>query len=336
MSEVIPELPSANPLTEEPDSAREPSDCAVAVLDLVKEYRNVRAVDHLSFQVPPGVIYGVIGPNGAGKTTTFRFLATLLRPTSGSGFIHGVSILDDPLEVRRLVGYMPEDFGLYDGMKVWEYLDFFAAAYGVPRTVRQRVLRDVVELLDLDGKWDDFASGLSRGMRQRLALARALLHDPRVLVLDEPASGLDPRARLEMKELVRELKRMGKTIVISSHILSELADLCDMVAVLEKGRLVIAGTLEGLRRELQAHRLIDISVLDDGAERAEQLLRGHGAVHQVTRSGNTLLVEVAGDDFVLAELLERLVRERLCVVKFAERELTLEEIFMRVTRGIVA
>ncbi len=311
--------------------------CAVAVEGLVKEFGKLRAVDNLTLHVPPGLIYGVIGPNGAGKTTTFRFLATLLRPTAGRGYVHGVSIVAEPLEVRRLVGYMPEDFGLYDGMKVWEFLDFFAAAYGVPRKVRQRVIEDVVELLDLTGKWNDFVNGLSRGMRQRLALARALLHDPRVLVLDEPASGLDPRARLEIKELIRELKRMGKTVVISSHILAELADLCDMVAVLERGRLVIAGTLDELRRQLQKHRLVDVVLIDDqDAERAERCLRGHGAVLQVTRSGRSLLLEAAGDDAVLAELLHRLIADGVTVVRFAERELTLEEIFMRVTQGIVA
>jgi ABC-2 type transport system ATP-binding protein len=315
------------------NSARE--DPAVVVQDFRKEYDGFVAVEGLTFTVPSGHILGLIGPNGAGKTTTLRFLATLLQPTSGEAWVLGVSIRQDPMSVRRLIGYMPESFGLYDGMRVWEYLDFFAAAYQLPRRHRARVIDDVLELLDLTVKRDDFVHGLSRGMRQRLGLARALLHDPPVLILDEPSSGLDPRARLEMKELVRELQRMGKTIVISSHILSELADLCTSVAIMERGQLVLSGTLSEIRQQLMERRLIDLKVSGD-AQRAVRVLEHFPGVLRVTASGEELLVEFSGDDREFAHLLAALVGQGVPVVGFWERELTLEEIFLRVTKGLVA
>ena len=196
----------------------------IELIDFSKNYGDFRAVDGLSLKIEAGELFGFIGPNGAGKSTTIRFLATLLRATQGDGIVNGCSVSGDPLGVRRSVGYMPDDFGVYDGMRVWEFLDFFAVAYQIPKARRRQVIGDVLELLDLTHKRDDFVNGLSRGMKQRLCLAKTLVHDPPVLILDEPSSGLDPRARLEVKALLKELRRMGKTILISSHILTELAD----------------------------------------------------------------------------------------------------------------
>ena len=189
-----------------------------------KDYGEFTAVECLDLKINEGEMFGFIGPNGAGKSTSIRFMTTLLRATRGDGSVNGFSISQKPMDVRRSIGYMPDAFGVYDGMKVWEFLDFFAVAYKIGRTKRKQVIRDVLELLDLTYKRDDYVNGLSRGMKQRLCLAKTLVHDPPVLILDEPASGLDPRARVEVKELLKELRRMGKTILISSHILTELAD----------------------------------------------------------------------------------------------------------------
>lgn len=314
-----------------------PQELAVCIRSFWKSYgRGEYAVKDLTMDVPKGVICGFVGPNGAGKSTTFRFLATLLQPTAGDAFICGISVRRDPLQVRSVIGFMPEHYGLYDGMKVWEFLDFFGAAYQIPPAARARVIEDVLALVDLAHKRDAFVNGLSRGMRQRLALARALLHDPAVLILDEPASGLDPRARLEIKELIRELRAMGKTILISSHILSELADLCDVIAFMEAGSLVAYGSLPSLRRELQKHRLVSIAVLNGQGPRAEELLVDGNLVESVRRSGDELLVEVSGPDEVLADLLRGLVEGGIQVYRFEERELTLEDVFLRLTKGIVS
>ena len=201
----------------------------IEVSHFTKRYGEFVAVDDLNLSIGKGEVFGFIGPNGAGKSTTIRFLATLLRPTSGEGRVGGQSVVDDPMAVRRVIGFMPDDFGVYDGMKVWEFLDFFAVAYEIPRSYRKKIIGQVLELLDLTHKRDDYVNGLSKGMKQRLCLAKTLVHDPPVLILDEPASGLDPRARLEMKALLNELRGMGKTILVSSHILSELADFCTSI-----------------------------------------------------------------------------------------------------------
>jgi len=204
---------------------------------LTKRYGNLTAVDDLTLTIEEGAVFGFIGPNGAGKTTTMRILTTLLRPTSGTARIAGHSVTDDPRAVRRAIGYMPDFFGVYEDMKVWEYLDFFAACYDIPAARRAGMIDDLLALVDLGPKRDAFVDTLSRGMKQRLCLARTLTHDPRVLILDEPASGLDPRARIEMRELLRALQDMGKTIFFSSHILSEVADICTSIGIIEHGRL---------------------------------------------------------------------------------------------------
>src|ERR1051326_2608789 len=234
----------------------------IELIDFGKDYGECRAVEALNLKINAGEMFGFIGPNGAGKSTTIRFLATLLKASRGEGIVNGHSVTKDPMAVRRSVGYMPDNFGVYDGMKVWEFLDFFAVAYQIPRARRKQVIGDVLELLDLTHKRDDFVNGLSRGMKQRLCLAKTLVHDPPVLILDEPSSGLDPRARMEFKALLKELRRMGKTILISSHILTELADCCTSIGIIERGQLLMHGPIEDVYRRIHGNRLIEIKFLE--------------------------------------------------------------------------
>src|SRR5947209_7541708 len=306
----------------------------IEVHHFTKQYGDFVAVDDLTFAIGTGEIFGFIGPNGAGKSTTIRFLATLLRPTSGEGRIAGHSVVSDPMAVRRVIGFMPDDFGVYDGMKVWEFLDFFAVAYEIPLTYRRKIIGEVLELLELTHKRDDYVNGLSKGMKQRLCLAKTLVHDPPVLILDEPASGLDPRARLEMKALLNELRGMGKTILISSHILSELADFCTSIGIIERGKLLAAGSIQEIQRQLRGHRVLRIRVLDS-PDRAEAILRGDARVSAIESFDHTVTAEFQGEDEDLARLLGRLVSSGVAVQSFAEEELSLEEVFMMITKGIV-
>src|SRR4028119_1249738 len=278
----------------------------IEVSHFTKRYGDFVAVEDLSFTIGKGEIFGFIGPNGAGKSTTIRFLATLLRPTSGEGFIAGHSVVGDPMAVRRVIGFMPDDFGVYDGMKVWEFLDFFAVAYQIPIGRRRKIIGEVLELLDLSHKRDDYVNGLSKGMKQRLCLAKTLVHDPPVLILDEPASGLDPRARLEMKALLNELRGMGKTILISSHILSELADFCTSIGIIERGKLLAAGSIKDIQKQIRSHRVLRVGVLED-SEKAASILRDDAGIKSVESFDHTVTAEFRGEDEDLARLLGRLV-----------------------------
>src|SRR6476619_3573881 len=260
----------------------------IELIDFGKDYGDFTAVSSLNLKIDAGEMYGFIGPNGAGKSTTIRFLATLIKATRGEGIINGHSVTRDPLAVRRSVGYMPDNFGVYDGMKVWEFLDFFAVAYQIPRTRRKQVIGDVLELLDLTHKREDFVDGLSRGMKQRLCLAKTLVHDPPVLILDEPSSGLDPRARLEMKALLNELRGMGKTILVSSHILSELADFCTSIGIIERGKLLAAGSIADIQRKLRQHRVLKVRVTDETTDRAAAILRNEPQCRSVESYDHTL------------------------------------------------
>lgn len=307
----------------------------IEVIHFTKRYGDFVAVDDLTFTIGKGEIFGFIGPNGAGKSTTIRFLATLLRPTSGEGRIAGHSVSQDPMAVRRVIGFMPDDFGVYDGMKVWEFLDFFAVAYEIPRVQRKQIIGQVLELLDLTHKRDDYVNGLSKGMKQRLCLAKTLVHDPPVLILDEPASGLDPRARLEMKALLTELKGMGKTILISSHILSELADFCTMIGVIERGKLLSAGSIKDIQRQLRSHRVLKVRVHGEQTDRAASILRDNQGVRTVETYDHTITAEYEGHEEGLVSLLGRLIGQGVQVQSFAEEELSLEEVFMMITKGIV-
>lgn len=309
----------------------------IEVINFTKQYGDFMAVDNLNLSIGEGEIFGFIGPNGAGKSTTIRFLATLLKPTSGEGRIAGHSVTQDPMAVRRVIGFMPDDFGVYDGMKVWEFLDFFAVAYEIPRTQRRRIIGEVLQLLDLTHKREDYVNGLSKGMKQRLCLAKTLVHNPPVLILDEPASGLDPRARLEMKYLLNELSRMGKTILVSSHILSELADFCTSIGVIERGKLLAAGSIQDIQRELRSHRVLKIRLIDEQAQRFEPVLKNHLAVKadSVNTIDRTISAEFEGDGPAQADLLRQLIEAGATVEAFDEEALSLEDVFMMITKGIV-
>jgi ABC-2 type transport system ATP-binding protein len=299
-----------------------------------KQYGEFTAVESLNLKIEAGEMFGFIGPNGAGKSTTIRFLATLLRATTGEGVVNGHSVTRDPIAVRRSVGYMPDNFGVYDGMKVWEFLDFFAVAYQVPRARRKAVLSDVLELLDLTHKRDDFVNGLSRGMKQRLCLAKTLVHDPPVLILDEPSSGLDPRARLEVKALLKELRKMGKTILISSHILTELADCCTSIGIIERGQLLLQGPIEKVYRQIQRNRHLEVR-FNGSPEAGLSLIRSDPKVREVIMDTRSATVELAGDDADVQRLLRQLVAADVGLVSFADKEPTLEDVFMMVTKGLV-
>ena len=299
-----------------------------------KTYGDFVAVDDLSFKIEEGEIFGFIGPNGAGKSTTIRFLATLLKATAGEGIVNGHYVSQDPIGVRKSVGYMPDSFGVYDGMKVWEFLDFFAVAYQIPRTRRKGVLSDVLELLDLTHKRDAFVNGLSRGMKQRLCLAKTLVHDPPVLILDEPASGLDPRARLEVKALLKELRQMGKTILISSHILTELADCCTSIGIMERGKMLLHGTIDQVYQQIQQNRQIMVKFSGDPSQ-GVSLIRSDPNVRNVQLDTRHWMVEIAGDDRDVERLLQQLVAAQCGLLSFAEQEPTLEDVFMMVTKGLV-
>src|SRR5438067_1512980 len=235
----------------------------IQIRNLRKEYKDLVALRNLNLELESGDIFGFIGPNGAGKTTTIKMLATLLTPTAGTAYVDGVDVVRYPEQVRAVVGYMPDFFGVYDDIKVWEYLDFFAAAYRIPKEKRPHIIDDVLTLTDLNVKKDAYVESLSRGMKQRLCLAKTLVHDPKVLLLDEPASGLDPRARIEIKELLKELKAMGKTIIVSSHILPELADFCNKIGIIEQGELVVSGEVQAIMQQLSGGHVYELKVVGD-------------------------------------------------------------------------
>jgi ABC-2 type transport system ATP-binding protein len=306
----------------------------IELINFTKHYGDFTAVEGLNLKIEAGELFGFIGPNGAGKSTSIRFLATLLKATSGEGIVNGHSVTKDPLAVRKSVGYMPDNFGVYDGMKVWEFLDFFAVAYQIPRSKRKQVIGDVLELLDLMHKRDDFVNGLSRGMKQRLCLAKTLVHDPPVLILDEPSSGLDPRARLEVKALLRELRRMGKTILISSHILTELADCCTSIGIIERGQLLMHGPINDVYRRIRGNRQIEIKFID-GMEAGLSVIRSNPHTRDVQIEDHQIVVELATDDDGVSELLGQLSRSGARVRSFNDKEPTLEDVFMLVTKGLV-
>lgn len=300
-----------------------------------KKYGDFTAVEGLNLKIEAGELFGFIGPNGAGKSTTIRFLGTLLKATYGDGIVNGYSVNKDPMGVRRSVGYMPDNFGVYDGMKVWEFLDFFAVAYQIPRSKRKQVISGVLELLDLTYKRDDFVNALSRGMKQRLCLAKTLLHDPPVLILDEPASGLDPRARLEIKALLKELQQMGKTILISSHILTELADCCTSIGIIEQGKLLMHGPIHEVYHRIRRNRIIEIKFLNK-MDLGLSVVRSNPKTLNVEVEDHQLRVELSGDDQNVAELLSQLMAAGVGVRSFADKEPTLEDVFMLVTKGLVS
>jgi len=300
-----------------------------------KDYGEFTAVESLDLKIGKGEVFGFIGPNGAGKSTSIRFLATLLKASRGDGTVNGYSVTREPMDVRRSVGYMPDNFGVYDGMRVWEFLDFFAVAYQIPRSRRKAVIGDVLELLDLTYKRDDFVNGLSRGMKQRLCLAKTLVHDPPVLILDEPASGLDPRARLEVKALLKELRKMGKTILISSHILTELADCCTSIGIIERGKMLMHGTIEDVYRQIRGNPIIEVK-FESKMEVGLAVLRSSPYLRDIQIDEDRVTVELETNNGGVAEVLAELVRQDVGVRSFAEKEPSLEDVFMMVTKGLVS
>ena len=306
---------------------------------LVKRYDDELAVAGIDLLVGPGEIYGLVGPNGAGKTTTMKILATLLAPTAGEALVTGIPVTADPNEVRRRIGYMPDFYGVYDDLRVWEYLDFFARCYGVPSNRRGPMIGELLEIVDLATKRDAYVESLSRGMRQRLCLAHTLVHDPALLILDEPASGLDPRARVEMREILRELRGMGKTILVSSHILPELGEMCTGVAIIDHGRVLRSGTIGEIERSLRATALLRIELVGGATERqaATEWLGNDAGVADVlpVESGSEdvvrLDVSYDGPAGAQADLLRRMVEAGHRVSGFSQATTDLEEIFLKVT-----
>ncbi|MBI3269206.1 MAG: ABC transporter ATP-binding protein [Planctomycetes bacterium] len=301
---------------------------------LSKSFEGFTALADVSFTVEKGDIFGFIGPNGAGKTTTIRILSTLLDPTRGSARVDGHCVVNEWERVRRAIGYMPDYYGVYDGVSVWEYLDFFAACYGIPRAGRRRVVDGVMELTDLTGLKHRLVAELSKGMKQRLCLAKTLVHDPKVLILDEPASGLDPRARIEFRVLLKELREMGKTIFISSHILTELSDVCTKVAILERGRLVASGSIDEIVKRISPHRSVTVRVLS-GEAKAVELVRSFPFVVAVELRGKELCLKCQGEADIPA-VVRRLTENDVPILGVKEEQMDLEDIFMKITRGEVA
>jgi ABC-2 type transport system ATP-binding protein len=328
-----PPPPSESPMT-------------VRTSHLTKWYGGFMAVNDMNLEIEPGAIFGFIGPNGAGKTTTMRMLATLLEPSQGEAWVCGLSIkdrhTDNLVALRSCLGYMPDFIGIYEKMTVREYLEFFAAAYYIEAEKRATLIKDLLELVDLSGKHDTFIEGLSRGMTQRLTLARTLIHDPKLLILDEPASGLDPRARMELRELLKELSRMGKTIIISSHILTELAEMCSHIGIIERGQLLTSGRVSDIMRSLNQHRrVVRIKLGPVAVEKAEQLFAILNAGPQVsaTRPLDTpgeWELQTEGDETTLQALLRYLVQQDLPIYSFSEQTTNLENIFLQVIQGYVA
>ena len=301
---------------------------------LVKRYDGTLAVAGVDLSVDAGEIFGLVGPNGAGKTTMLRILATLLRPSAGEAEIAGWSVTRNPDQVRAVLGFMPDVFGVYDDMKVWEYLDFFARCYGIPAAGRRRMIADLLELVDLGDKRDQYVQTLSRGMQQRLCLAHALVHDPQILLLDEPASGLDPRARVELRELLRELRSLGKTIVISSHILPELEELCTSVAIVDRGLVLAQGRVADIERRLRFGAVLRVRLLAERTDleaARDRFATDADVASAVILEDGTIELGFRGDDEASARLLAESVRAGLPIASFARAASDLEELFLQVT-----
>ncbi len=304
---------------------------------LSKNYGTFPALKELSLEIPDGALHGFVGPNGAGKTTTMRILATLMKPTSGTAYVDGTDVTKEGQKARRLVGYMPDFFGVYDNLKCREYLDFYARCYRIGAADRKRMTARLLDLVQLQDKENEYVDALSRGMKQRLCLARSLIHDPKLLILDEPASGMDPRARAEMKGILRTLREMGKTVLISSHILPELSEMCDSLTILDHGQLVFSGTVEQLSDRMNGNAPLDIRLAEPGgaeaAEQAVHCLREMPFVTEILQTEPTLLrVRLNGEQEVCAAVLRELVLRGIPVSDFHRAAMNLEKVFMEVTQ----
>ncbi len=302
------------------------------ILELNKKYGKFTALDSLSMNITENSIFGFVGPNGAGKTTTMKIMAGLLKADSGSIYINGEDILKNPKSIRDKIGYMPDFFGVYDDLKVSEYMDFYAGTYYIPYSERGALIDNLLEVVDLTGKKDTYVDSLSRGMKQRLCLARSLIHDPDLIILDEPASGLDPRARVEMKEILKELREMGKTIIVSSHILPELAEMCSEIGIIDHGKLVTQGTVNEIMNRIHKKRLVRVK-LSGGKENLIRLLKEQTTVKEITENTDNVEFAFEGTNDNLTSILRNVIMNGIPVYSFSENEGNLEEIFMTVTGG---
>lgn len=307
----------------------------IEITGLTKKYGSFYALNDLNLTLSEGTVFGFVGANGAGKSTTFSILATLLQPTAGDAIINGKSVKTEPHEVRKQIGYMPDFFGVYDQLKADEYLDFYGASYGIPEPKRAELIPQLLELVNLSHKRYEYVDLLSRGMKQRLCLARALIHDPKVLILDEPASGLDPRARVEMRDILRQLKDMGKTILISSHILPELAEMCDEIGVIDGGKLIAHGSVSDIQAQLKGERLITVK-LKGLTDRAARFFEEDPFVTGLEQDieKHTITFKYRGSEDDQMRLLKHALEENLSVLSFAEQETDLEDVFMEITKGV--
>lgn len=307
----------------------------IETIGLTKKYGSFYALQDLNLVVEDSTVFGFVGANGAGKSTTFSILATLLQPTAGDAFINGISVTKNPQEVRRQIGYVPDFFGVYDQLKTDEYLDFYGASYGIKPKERAMLIPKLLELVNLENKRYDYVDLLSRGMKQRLCLARALIHDPKILILDEPASGLDPRARVEMRDILRELKAMGKTILISSHILPELAEMCDSIGVIDNGRLIAQGSVQAIQAQLQSEKVIRVKVMGD-THSVIPFFEMDPFVSQIEeqRDKNSIQFFYRGTEEDQLRLLQQAITQNIAILSFSEEETDLEDVFMAITKGV--
>ncbi|MGG0667196.1 ABC transporter ATP-binding protein [Lederbergia citrisecunda] len=306
----------------------------IEIKGLTKKYGQFTALDELNLTLDEGTVFGFVGANGAGKSTTFLIVSTLLQPTSGDVFIDGVSVREKPADIRKLIGYMPDFFGVYDQLKADEYLDFYGASYGIPEEERKKLIPQLLELVNLSHKRYSYVDLLSRGMKQRLCLARCLIHDPKVLILDEPASGLDPRARIEMRDILKTLKGMGKTILISSHILPELAEMCDEIGVIDNGKLIAHGSVAEIQKKLQGEKTITVRLAGKTAETIA-FFEEQPYVTSIEKleSDEGVSFIYRGDDVQQIEMLKQAILNDLPIVSFMEHVTNLEDVFMEITKG---
>ena len=302
---------------------------------VTKCYGDLRALDDISMTIETGDIYGFIGPNGAGKSTTIKILAGLIKPTAGTATINGLDVVKSRAEVMKIVGYMPDVYGLYEDMTVEEYLRFFCNANFIDKRKIKGIIDDVLNLTDLEVKRETLIETLSRGMRQRVCMSRALLHDPKILLLDEPASGIDPKLRIEFRELIKALSDMGKTIFISSHILTELSAVCNKVGMIEKGRLLTSGLMADIKKAIKPRKRINVRVIEchDGVCK---VLDAHESVFDLKSDKDSIKFQFSGEDDELHALLNKMISEDLKIVSFSEEVISLEDIFMEVTKGEVS
>lgn len=305
---------------------------------LTRDYGAFRALDHLDMTIRDGELHGFVGPNGAGKSTTMRILATLLPMSGGEAIVDGVDLKKRPRAVRKIVGYMPDFFGVYDRLKAWEYLDFYARCRGMRERDRALMIDQLLDLVNLSDRRNTYVDVLSRGMKQRLCLAHALIHDPKFLILDEPASGMDPRARAEMKEILLRLRAMGKSVLISSHILPELSEMCDALTIIDKGKLVFSGSVEALSRKMQGDAPLEVRLAKGADERflddAVSILSEFPGVTAIEAlEGGVLSVEIPQDDGKVSNLIRRLVEREIPVADVHRRKMNLEHVFLEVTQG---